>query len=94
MRILIALLIILLALLQYKLWFQSGGVPNIFHLRRELLVQQEENKQLKLRNDILSAEVRDLKHGKSAVEDRARHELGMIKEGEVFYQILEPNKGQ
>lgn len=94
MRTLIALLIILLALLQYKLWFQSGGVPNIFHLRRELLVQQEENKQLKLRNDILSAEVRDLKHGKSAIEDRARHELGMIKEGEVFYQVLEPNKGQ
>lgn len=89
MRTLIVLLIILLAILQYKLWFQTGGVPNIFQLRRELLVQQEENKQLKLRNDILSAEVRDLKHGKSAVEGRARHELGMIKEGETFYQVLE-----
>ncbi len=76
-------------LLQYPLWFGSGGVFAIWRLNREISTQQQENAQLKDRNQALEADVDDLKQGLDAIEERARTELGMVKKGEVFYQIIE-----
>lgn len=86
----VILLLILLALLQYKLWLGEGSIPEIWELKETLVQQRQKNQQLRERNLILDAEVRDLKEGLEAVEERARLELGMIKEGEVFFQVVEP----
>jgi cell division protein FtsB len=89
MRILIAVLLILLLSLQYKLWFGDGGLIKVWRLNETVEQQQAENKKLKERNQSLEAEVRDLKQGLEAIEERARSELGMIKEDETFYQVIE-----
>jgi cell division protein FtsB len=89
-RILIYALLAILLLLQYPLWFGSGSVRSIWQLRREIAAQKTENARLKERNEALEAEVSDLKQGLAAIEDRARNELGMVKKGETFYQIIEP----
>lgn len=90
-------LAVLLALLQYVLWFGDGGVRDLWQLERQVAEQESENERLTERNDALAAEVRDLKTGLEAVEARARLELGMIKEDEVFYQVIDseaaPRKG-
>lgn len=78
----------LLAVLQYPLWFGHGSVSDYLRLRQAIDAQQTENKRLQERAAALSAEVDDLKHGSSAVEERARTELGMIRRGESFYQIV------
>ncbi|MHB8743263.1 MAG: cell division protein FtsB [Sulfuricaulis sp.] len=79
----------ILLLLQYPLWLGSGGVLAIWRLNREIAAQQVENAQLKDRNEALEADVDDLKQGLDAVEERARMDLGMVKKGEVFYQVYE-----
>lgn len=79
----------ILVLLQYPLWFGSGGVIAVWRLNREIAAQQQENAQLKDRNQALEADVNDLKQGLEAIEERARTELGMVKKGEVFYQVIE-----
>ncbi len=89
MRILIALLIVLILLLQYKLWFGEGGMRDVAELRRAVAEQKEENARLLERNRSLEAEVEDLRTGLDAIEEKARSELGMIKEGETFYQVVE-----
>ena len=89
MRKLIVLLLLLLVYLQYRLWFGDGSLQEYWQLRREVEVQREENLQLRERNDALDAEVLDLQQGLDAIEERAREDLGMIKEGETFYQIVE-----
>lgn len=89
MRILIAVLIILLLLLQYKLWFAEGGLIKVWHLNEAVEQQQIENEKLKERNRALEAEVRDLKQGLEAIEERARSELGMIGRDETYYQVIE-----
>jgi cell division protein FtsB len=89
-RWLIVGLISLLIGLQVKLWFGQGGRPEVAHLRDRVAAQREENAELRKRNDALAAEVEDLKSGTEAIEERARSELGMIKPGEVFYQVVEP----
>lgn len=89
MKILIAALIIILALLQYKLWFGNGSLTEVWRLRQAIQIQEKENTSLRERNQALSAEVKDLKQGLDAVEERARSELGMIKKDEVFYQVIE-----
>jgi len=81
----------LLAALQAKLWFGSGGLPDARALRDTVTAQREENARLQQRNDALSAEVEDLKSGEAAVEERARSELGMVKPGETFYRVVEPH---
>lgn len=90
-------LAVLLALLQYVLWFGDGGLRDLWRLERQVTEQQSENERLTERNDALAAEVKDLKTGLEAVEARARLELGMIKEDEVFYQVIDsevaPRKG-
>ena len=83
----IALAGILLAL-QYPLWIGKGSWMRVWELDRGLAQQRGANAKLKARNDALDAEVRDLKQGLEAIEERARLELGMIKKDEVFYQIV------
>ena len=89
MRWLVWLLVVLLVLLQYKLWVGDGSFAEVWDLYQQVETQREENQQLRERNQTLEAEVQDLKQGLGAVEERAREELGMIREGETFYQIIE-----
>ena len=89
MRWLIWLLVVLLVLLQYKLWVGDGSFAEVWDLYQQVETQREENQQLRERNRTLEAEVQDLKQGLGAIEERAREELGMVKEGETFYQIIE-----
>jgi cell division protein FtsB len=78
----------LLLLLQYPLWFGSGGVFAVWQLNRESAAQQADNAHLRDRNHALDQEVKDLKQGSAAIEERARAELGMVKKGETFYQVI------
>jgi cell division protein FtsB len=89
-RAIALVLLLLLAGLQAKLWLGEGGRHEVEALRGSVLAQERENAGLRRRNDTLSAEVEDLKTGTAAVEERARTELGMIKPGEVFYRVVEP----
>lgn len=91
-RWLVVILIILLAGLQYRLWFGEANLRQVWALEDQIAEQQRENQQLTERNKRLEAEVNDLKKGLGAVEDRARSEMGMIKKGETFYQLIEPPK--
>lgn len=86
----ILILVVLLLMLQYRLWLGEGGLVRLWELRQAVQAQQVENRSLLQRNQSLAAEVRDLKHGLDAVEDRARTDLGMIREGETFVQIVIP----
>lgn len=89
-RLLGLLLIILLIALQAKLWLGDGGMREIHTLRGKVATQKAENATLKRRNQALAADVKDLKRGDKAVEARARNNLGLIKPGEVFYQVVGP----
>ena len=88
MKILAIILAALLLAIQWPLWFGKGGWLRVRELDRQLVVQRDANARLKARNDALDAEVRDLKQGLEALEERARMELGMIKKDEVFYQVV------
>ena len=88
MKILAAVLALLALALQYPLWFGKGGWMRVWELDRQLVAQRAANAQDRARNDALEAEVRDLKEGSDAVEERARLELGMIRKDEVFYQVV------
>ncbi len=90
MKIVLYVLIALLLVLQYPLWFGNGGVTALWQLQREFASYQNELAQLRERNRALEAEVLDLKQGLEAIEERARKELGMVKKGETFFQIIEP----
>jgi cell division protein FtsB len=79
----------LLLLLQYQLWLGHGSARDVWRLKKTVAAQLRENEVLHQRNDALEAEVKDLKSGLEAVEERARRELGMIRDGEVFYQVVE-----
>lgn len=79
-------LVALLAALQYPLWFGKGGWLRVREMERQLTAQQEVNQTLESRNASQEAEVRDLKSGYEAIEERARYELGLVKEGELFVQ--------
>ncbi|KAF1698386.1 cell division protein FtsB [Pseudoxanthomonas jiangsuensis] len=82
-------LVLLLGWLQYRLWFGIGSAGEVAALESQVEHQRRENGGLQERNAALAAEVRDLKEGVAAVEERARSELGMIKPGEVFYRVVE-----
>jgi cell division protein FtsB len=94
MKILGALLGALILLIQYPLWLGKGGWLRAWDMERQLSVQQGKNRQLESRNAGLAAEVKDLKQGTEAVEERARYELGMVRSDEVFFQVVEENRGQ
>jgi len=88
LRWLALILIALLIGLQIKLWVGDGGMRDLRAIRARVAEQQAQNAKLKQRNDALHADVEDLKHGQDAVEARARSQLGLIKPGEVFYQVV------
>jgi cell division protein FtsB len=89
MRILAAALLIVLAALQYRLWLSDDGSRAVFTLRGTVAAQSAENAALTRRNDQLVAEVKDLKEGLAALEERARNDLGMIGAHESFFQVVE-----
>lgn len=89
MRALIVILVLLLVVLQYRLWVGDGSLAEVWRLRQDIAEQRAENERLRTRNQELEAEVTDLKQGLEAVEERARSELGMVRDGETFYQIVE-----
>ena len=91
MKIIALVLLILLIWLQYKVWLQDGGIPEVVQLQEEVEEVKTEVQKLSDRNLSLDAEVKDLKKGLDAIEERARSEMGMIKEGEVYYQVIEPD---
>jgi len=76
--------------LQYRLWFGEANVRQVWNLKDQIEQQQVENERLTERNQRLEAEVRDLKKGMAALEERARSDMGMVKEGETFFQLIEP----
>jgi len=82
------ILLALILLWQYPLWFGKGGWLTVWEFGRQVDTQKKINLQTKTRNSALDAEVRDLKQGTEAVEERARSELGMIKPGEIFFQVV------
>lgn len=92
LRIAVVALLAICAVLQYRLWFGNGGLHEVGSLREQIATQRHENEQLRERNRALVAEVQDLKKGTSAVEERARTDLGMVANGETFYQVVEPSK--
>ena len=89
MKALTLIFVILIALLQYPLWLGKGSWLRVWDLNQQIDQQIKSNNKLKSRNDNMDAEVRDLKQGFAAIEERARSELGMIKQDEVFYQMLD-----
>lgn len=89
-RWLIVILIAFLLGLQYKLWVGEGSLAEVWHLHTAVGEQRIDNERLAERNAALEAEVKDLKQGLEAVEERARSELGMTKEDEIFYQLVDP----
>ena len=88
MRILVAVLGALIVLVQYPLWLGKGGWLRVGELDRQVQALRESNKLLETRNQKLDAEVRDLKQGFDAIEERARFELGMVRQDEIFFQVL------
>jgi len=90
MRVLAFTLGALILLVQYPLWLGKGGWFRVWGLDRQLQEHKETNARLRQRNGALDAEVRDLKQGFDAIEERARYELGMIKQDEVFFQVVAP----
>ncbi|MBL3599660.1 MAG: cell division protein FtsB [gamma proteobacterium endosymbiont of Lamellibrachia anaximandri] len=92
MRILVAILFLMLAFLQYRLWVGEGSLAEVNNLENEITRQEAALVDLKRRNSALQAEVEDLRSGSAALEERARSELGMIKEGEVFYQVIDQSQ--
>lgn len=90
MRVITVVLFIFLLLLQHRLWFGKNSVPDYLALKSEVNRQIQNNDKLKQRNKLLYADTDDLKLGVEAIEERARNELGMIKQGETFFRII-PN---
>ena len=88
-RWLLLVLALLLAWLQYRFWFGPGNSGEVMTLEAQVENQKRDNAGLQQRNDALAAEVKDLKEGEAAIEERARSELGMIKPGEKFYRVVE-----
>jgi cell division protein FtsB len=93
MRILIAVLAILFLFLQFRLWVGEGSLAEVNNLKQEIARQEQALAGLRERNRRLQAEVDDLRSGKAAIEERARSELGMIKSGEIFYQVIQGDEG-
>ena len=89
MRILSIVFAALIVLLQYPLWLGKGGWLRVWEIDRQVTAQKDGNARLRVRNDALDAEVRDLKQGYDAIEERARYQLGMIRQDEIFFHVME-----
>lgn len=92
MKLLLGALLVLLVLLQYEFWFSEGGIQTVWQLQKDIAKQKAVNAQLEKQNDALASNIHALKHDSSAIESRARNELGMIKKGETFYQVVGDDK--
>ena len=92
MKSLTTIFILLIILIQYPLWAGRGGWYNVFQLSGEYEAQKEINNELRKKNDALRAEVNYLKNGTDAIEEKAREELGMIKKGEIYFQVINKAK--
>ena len=88
MRVVTLILAVLILLLQYPLWLGKGGWFKVWEIKRQVEAQKKINENTQARNAAVDVEVRDLKQGTEAIEERARSELGMVKRGEVFFQIV------
>ena len=88
MKMILGALIVLLVLLQYEFWFSDGGIKTVWKMQKNIQQQNQINEQLDKRNQLLISEIDELKHGNAAVEAHARNDLGMVKKGEVFYQVV------
>lgn len=84
-----AFLLLLLVLIQYGLWAGQSSLGAYFELKDAVAQQKSENQRQKESNKILYAEIKDLRTGQEAIEERARNDLGMIREGEVFYRVID-----
>jgi cell division protein FtsB len=92
MKSLTIIFIVLIALMQYPLWIGKGSWFRVWNLNHQIEVQKKTNADNQIRNNVLNAEVTDLKQGFSAIEERARNELGMIKQDEIFFQVTNHEK--
>lgn len=92
MKPVMILLIAILVVLQHRLWLSHDGLPSLLRLHHAVEKQRQDNEKLAERNAVLAAEVADLKSGLDALEERARSELGMVKPGETFFHVIEPEK--
>ena len=92
MKVLSLILVVLIALIQYPLWLGKGSWFRVWEVDQQIKSQRDKNARLQTRNNILDAEVRDLKQGLDAIEERARSELGMIRQDEIFFQLLAPGQ--
>jgi len=92
MKLLALALLLAIGFVQYPLWLGKGGWLRVWEIDRQLSAQRGTNQKLELRNAVLDAEVQDLKQGVEAVEERARSELGMIRQDEIFFQILDDTR--
>lgn len=88
MKLILGALGVILLLLQYELWFSDGGIKTVLQMKKNITAQAQKNDELDKRNQALIAEIKDLQNGNVAIEARARNDLGMIKKGEVFYQVI------
>ena len=93
MRLITFILVLMFLALQYRLWVGEGSYAEVRHLQDQIARQKLELKAMQQENLELRAEIDDLKNGLDAIEERARTELGMIREGEVYFQIVEPESG-
>ena len=89
MRVLIAALVVVLLLLQYRLWIAEGSLAERHRLQRQVEEQTRVNEQLRQRNAVLEREVLELQTGREGIEQRAREQLGLVREGEVYYQFVD-----
>ena len=89
MRRILLILAVLILLLQYPLWLGKGSWLKVWDMGRQVEAQKQLNQKTQTRNAVMDAEVRDLKQGTEAIEERARSELGMVKRDEVFFQIVD-----
>jgi len=87
-RLVTVLILIVLIFFQYRLWFEPQGIRDMVHMKKQLSHQLQDNAQLKKRNELLLKQVQQLQNNQVAVESRARNELGMIKKGETYYQVV------
>ena len=94
MKFITVIMVLLLLLLQFRLWTGNGSLVEVSHLRDEIKNIKSENERLKERNLSLTAEVFNLKQGHEAIEEIARSEMGMVKDGETFYQIIDSAEQQ
>jgi cell division protein FtsB len=90
MKILVGMLLVLLIVLQYKLWFGESGFQQVRRHEQQIQVLKEALDEVERRNSALQTQVDDLKNNMAAIEERARRDLGMIQKNETFFQIIEP----